>query len=125
MTKELEKTTEENAEAKKENGILKDEEGNILEMDIPCEIPLQFPIQWGKGEDKLRETVTVTRRLKAKDFKGIRPNDIRFDDMQKLMSKVTGESRAFIEELDSQDMFELTNVINYFLPSSQQTGENQ
>lgn len=91
-------------------------------FDIPHEVELSVPVKWGKDEERTK--ITVTRRLKAGDFKGISANDIRFDDMMKLASKITGEPRSFIEELDSIDFFKLTEVINSFLPVSQTTGEN-
>jgi len=87
------------------------------QFDIPHEIKLSVPVKWGKDEEEV-SSITVIRRLKAGDFKGIQANSIKFDDMIKLASKITGESRTFIEEMDSMDFFELSEVLNSFLPVS-------
>ena len=93
-----------------ERGTDQDEE----KKTVPYDFPLKYPVKWGKNDPDVT-TITIERRLKAKDIKGIHPSDIRFDDMLKLMSKMTGQSMAFIEELDSEDMIALTEVVNSFL----------
>jgi len=90
--------------------------------EIPHTINLEVPVKWG---EETRTTIVVNRRMKAKDFKGIKASDIRFDDMMKLISKVTGEPVAFIEELDASDLFSASQVIQSFLPSGLTTGENR
>lgn len=90
--------------------------------ELPYTIELKEPVQWG---EETRTTIVVTRRLKAKDFKGIKASDIRFDDMMKLISRVTGEPIAFIEELDAADLFEASQVVQSFLPSGLTTGESR
>lgn len=80
--------------------------------ELPYTITLQDPIEWG---NETRETLVINRRLKAKDFKGIRATDLRFDDMIRLVSKATGESIKFIEELDGKDFNEASKVVQSFL----------
>ena len=95
-----------------------DEEGRMF--DLPYEIRLESPISWGKGET--RDTITVQRSLKAKDFKGIKANEIVMDDMLKMVSRITGEPQALIEELEARDLFKVIEVVNSFLPSGLVTG---
>lgn len=90
--------------------------------DIPHTMNLTVPVEWG---EETRTSIVINRRLKARDFKGIKASDIRFDDMMKLVSKVTGESISFIEELDAADLFEASQVVQSFLPSGLTTGESR
>jgi len=92
------------------------------EFSIPYTYVLQEPIQW--DEENPRDKITVQRRLKAKDFKGISATDMKFDHMIGFISKITGEPTAFIEELDAYDMMKLTEVVNSFLPHGLKTGDN-
>jgi len=92
------------------------------QFEIPHTIQLTEPVQWGKDELP-RTEITINRRLKAKDFKGIVAGDIKFDDMVKMLSKISGEPIAFIEELDAADMITAVEVINSFLSGGPKTGE--
>jgi len=92
-------------------------------IELPHSIELEIPVEWGK-EESPRTTVTIVRRLKAKDFKGIHAQNMKFDDMIKLISRVTDEPMSFIEELDAADMMQCAEVVNSFLPSGLTTGEN-
>lgn len=107
--------------ANKEQANQNPEEKEEVNYELPYTLNLQEPIEWGK---ETRTTVVVNRRLKAKDFKGIVASNIRFDDMMRLISKVSGEPIAFIEELDAADLFELSKVVQSFLPSGLTTGES-
>lgn len=89
-------------------------------IEIPHTIVLDFPFPYGK-DDEVTEIV-VERRLKAKDFKGIKAQDIRFDDMLRLICRMTNQPMSKIEELDSIDMMKAVEVVNGFLPSSQTDG---
>jgi len=85
-------------------------------------LTLKHPIQQGS------ETITkleVTQRLKAKHFKGIPAQDILFDHMIKLLSKLTAQPPSVIEELDSEDLFPAVEMVNDFLPGSLTTGESR
>lgn len=95
-----------------------------MTIELPHVMDLEVPISWGKEEEP-RTSITINRRLKAKDFKGMIANKMKFDDMIRLISKVTGEPMAFIEELDAADMMKASEVVNSFLPSGLTTGDNQ
>lgn len=82
------------------------------QYDLPHTIQLVEPIVWGS---ETRETLVIQRRLKAKDFKGMRATDLRYDDMLRLISKASGEPIAFVEELDAKDMGKASKVIQSFL----------
>jgi hypothetical protein len=90
-------------------------------IEIPHTFQLEHPFKYG---EKQVEEIVFTKRLQAKDFKGIKSNDIRFDDMFSLLARMTGNSRSLIEELDSIDLMKAIEVLNSFLPSSPTTGEN-
>jgi hypothetical protein len=92
------------------------------EIQLPHKVELTFPFEYGK--DRKVSEIIFTRRLKAKDFRGISVNNITFDDMLKLISKATGEVQAVIDELDTEDMMKCTEVINSFLSAGQRTGAN-
>lgn len=99
-----------------------EETKEVLEVKLPHIISLKFPFEYGK--DRQVKEITFTRRLKAKDFRGISVSNITFDDMLRLISKSTGESQAVIDELDTEDMMACTEVINSFLSVGQKTGAN-
>jgi len=92
------------------------------EVELPFTLTLREPITWGT---ETRETVVITKRLKAKDFKGMRGSDMSFTDQISLISQATVEPVAFIEELDAGDFMVLSNVINSFLPHGLTTGDNR
>jgi hypothetical protein len=85
-------------------------------------IKLDFPVT--RGNEEPHKELTLERRLKAKDFKGIHAQNIRFDDMLKLISRMTGQAVSLIEELDASDMMKCVEIVNSFLPSGQTDGEN-
>lgn len=80
-------------------------------------IKLDYPIRRSEKE-KLFTELTIARRLKAKDFKSIKAQDIRFDDMLKLISIMTGHTISLIEELDASDMMKCVKIVNSFLPNT-------
>lgn len=86
----------------------------------PIKVQLDYPIT--HGTDTIAEFV-CERRLKAKDFKGIKSNEIKFDDMLVLIRRVFAQPDSVVSELDASDMFKCSEVINGFLPTGQQTGE--
>lgn len=88
------------------------DETEVEQYDLPHTIQLTEPITWGS---ETRETLVIQRRLKAKDFKGMRATDLRYDDMLRLISKASGEPITFIEELDAKDMGKASKVIQSFL----------
>jgi len=89
--------------------------------DVPYEIKLKYPIQWGKD---LRDTIIVKRRLKTKDLMSIPAEDVTLGDFIKLIRNVSAEPMAFIEELDTEDIFAAIEVVKSFLPNSRIIGED-
>ena len=87
---------------------------------IPFKILLSTPIKWGANDE--RTEISVQRKLKAKDFKGIPVQNMQFDHMLKLVSKITNEPLAFIEELEIEDLMKAIEVLNSFLPGGLGTG---
>lgn len=92
------------------------------QYQLPYTLKLSRPFQYGK--DREITEITFNRRTKAKDYKGIQAQNIRFDDILRLISKTTGESMSLIEELDSEDMMAAVDVVNSFLPSGQTVGKD-
>jgi len=92
------------------------------EVELPFTLTLREPIEWGS---ETRETIVITKRLKAKHFKGMRGSDMSFTDQISLISQATVEPFALIEEIDAGDFMVLSNVINSFLPPGLTTGDNR
>jgi hypothetical protein len=93
----------------------------VKAVSVPYTLDLKFPFKYGEREVT---SLTFPRRLKAKDFKGIAVSDIRFDDMARILARITGESSALIEELDGEDLMTAVGVVNSFLPSGLTTGQD-
>ena len=91
------------------------QEGKVIKLD--------YPIRRSDKEEPFTELI-IERRLKAKDFKGIQAQNIRFDDMLRLISRMTGQAVSLVEELDAQDMMKFVEVVNSFLPSTQTDGQS-
>ena len=79
-------------------------------------VKLEYPIE--HAGEQLTE-LTATRRLRAGDFKGISTEDLKFDDMMLMVSRLFGVPSSAIEKLDSADFFKCTKVVNDFLPGGQ------
>lgn len=95
--------------------------GNSLPVySIPYTLKLKHPFPWGTEQ---KSEVIFARRLKGKDMKGIQTSAIKMDDMMMMLSRITGEAPAVIQELDTEDLFEAIGVLNSFLPSGQMTGD--
>lgn len=90
------------------------QEGKVIKLD--------YPIRRSDKEEPFTE-LKIERRLKAKDFKGIQAQNIRFDDMLRLISRMTGQAVSLVEELDAVDMMKFVEVVNSFLPSTQMDGK--
>jgi hypothetical protein len=97
------------------------ETGQEEKYPLPYDLKLKEPIKWGKNET--REVLTVQRRLKAKDFKGIPAQNMQMDHFLKMLSRITGEPMALIDELGVEDLFDAVDIINSFLPDGLRTGE--
>jgi hypothetical protein len=85
-------------------------------------VKLEFPIEHA-GETI--SSLTVTHRLRAADFRGIVAENMKFDDMMTLVSRLFGVPATVVDKLDSVDFFACSKVVNDFLPGGQQTGESR
>ena len=83
---------------------------------------LKHPIKFGS---ETIDTLEINRRLKAKDLKEMPTSNQRMGDMMKIVSKLFAQPMKVIEELDAEDLLEITEVVNDFLPSSLATGESR
>ena len=82
-------------------------------------IPLTYPIR--HGSETITELV-IENRPRAKHFRELPAQGQKMDDMLKLLSKITGQPRSVIDELDAEDMFKASEVVMDFLPDSLKTG---
>ena len=82
-------------------------------------VELQYPVQ--HGSEQLKQ-LTLSRRLKAADFRGIKVDEIMFDDMLMLVSRLFAVPTSVVDQLDSVDFFSAVEVVNTFLPSGQTDG---
>lgn len=83
-------------------------------------IPLKYPVE--HGQETITELVFM-RRPKAKDFKGL-PLQLGFDEIIKILGRLTAQPPSVIDELDTADLMEAVEVVTDFLPSGQTTGVN-
>lgn len=96
------------------------------ELILPKTIPLKYPVVLGKGEDKIEvKEVTIEKRLKARHFKGIVAQGIKFDDMLTLVGRLVAQPSRVVDELDASDLFTLIDYVKYFLPDGLTTGDNR
>lgn len=92
------------------------------EIVLPYSIQLKYPLKFGDAE--LKELV-VERRLRAGDYKGIPASGLKYDDIQRLISRMVGQPVSTIEKLDSLDMFTCVEVLDNFLPGGLRTGDSR
>jgi hypothetical protein len=84
-------------------------------------INLQFPVKHS-GEE-LTE-LKVSRRLLAGDFRGIKTDEILFDDMFTLIARLFAVPTSVVHQLDATDLFQCVGVVKAFLPSGPQIGDS-
>lgn len=103
-----------------------DNQEEVEELVLPKVIQLKYPVEIGSGESKISVTeVTIEKRLKAKHFKGIVAQNIKFDDMLLLVGRLIAQPPRIVDELDAKDLFELIDIVKYFLPDGLTTGDNR
>lgn len=85
----------------------------VLELKV---VKLDFPVE--SGSETISE-LRMSRRLRAGDFRGIRTDEIKFDDMLLLVSRLFGVPTSVVDKLDSTDFFKCTEIVNSFLPGGQ------
>jgi len=82
-------------------------------------VELTYPVQ--HGSEQLRQ-LKLSRRLRAADFRGIKVDEIMFDDMLMLISRLFAVPTSVVDQLDSADFFKCVEVVNTFLPTGQTDG---
>jgi len=85
-------------------------------------VTLKHPVS--HGSEEIKELV-AERRLQAKDFRGIKSTEIKFDDMLTMISRLFAIPPSVVNELDVEDMMAASEVINGFFGTSPRTGEEQ
>lgn len=97
----------------------------VEHVEIPKTFQLEFPFDFGKEANAEKITdITIERRLKAGDLVDLETGSMKIGDMLKLISRLTTWPMSKVKLLDAYDMTQLTEVINSFLASGQQTGES-
>jgi hypothetical protein len=77
-------------------------------------VKLQYPISW--GENELVSEVVFTRRIQAKDLKGVPINGVMgMEHILLLIARLTGKTQTQLEQLDMVDLTSLSNVVSNFL----------
>ena len=92
-----------------------------MKVELPITIDLKEPIVMTNKVGETLETINeiiLSRRPKAKDFKGISLSDMQFDDVIKLISRMCNVPISTAEELDAEDFMEVQQVIMNFLPTA-------
>lgn len=81
-------------------------------------LKLKHPVKFGE------ETVTVLefRRIKGKELRRL-PANPTTDDMLKLAGALCGQPDSFIDEVDAEDIFAITELVEGFFPDGPTTGK--
>lgn len=87
----------------------------------PIVVQLKHPVH--HGSEEITE-MKAERRLQAKDFRGIKSTELRFDDMLTMISRLFAVPPSVVNELDVEDMMSAAEVVNGFFASGRGTGEN-
>jgi len=82
-------------------------------------IKLGVPIPWGKEKGLVDEV--VLERPKGKHLKHL-SSDVAFKDLMRIASSISDYPPSFFEEMDGSDCFKVTEAINDFLDTGQETG---
>ena len=98
--------------------------GEIEHVEVPKTFTLEFPFDFGKGENAEEVTeLTIKRRLNAGDLTDITAGiAMPIGDMLKLISRLCEWPLIKVKKLDAFDMMAVTEVINSFLGSGQTDG---
>ncbi len=85
-------------------------------------VTLDYPFEWAvDGETKMVESIELARP-KGKHLKRLGRN-VNLSEMLIIASKVSGFTPAFFEEMDGADCMKVTDIINDFLDSGEETGQ--
>lgn len=79
---------------------------------------LKEPITFGS------DTITELRfrKPKAKDFRGFPAGPPAMDDILTLISRLSGQPTAIIDELGAEDLEEVSAIVGDFMPAGPPTG---
>jgi len=107
---------------------LKEINENVTENDDGSkQVELLHPFKWGKGEDADTVTSIKVPRIKAMHMRGINGKALENGDMDevfKLIQKLIGEPRVYIDCIDMADIQVIGEVLGDFLPDGPATGGN-
>lgn len=82
------------------------------------QVKLKHPINFGS------ETIDAVELepLKAKHLRGVKVQNMSFDDFINVISRMTGLTDKQIDEMSSEDLMPLMEKLNSFLSDGQETG---
>jgi len=80
-------------------------------MELPIKITLEKPVK--HGESEISELV-INREMVAGDLRGIRVENMTFDDMYLVASRLTGVPLSVILQMRMGDTLKLTDAIGVF-----------
>ena len=108
-----------------EGGVSKLPERAEENEDGSIQVTLEHPFTWiQNGEDAKVESVRVPR-IKAHHMRGINGKALENGDMDevfKLVQKLLGEPKSYVDKIDMADFKTIGEVLNYFLPDGPTTG---
>lgn len=82
----------------------------------PITIPLKHPVEFGQ---RTVSEFVIKRRLKGKDFRGVRMGSDGSFDMGAFMdlaASLVEEPPSLIDALDAEDLMEVIDVVSGFMP---------
>jgi hypothetical protein len=85
----------------------------------PVTVKLAVPL---KDKDQVIDSVTFTRRIQAKDFRGL-PAALDQNANMLLISRLTGVELRLIDQMDGADYLEVSEVISSFLTLGPKIGQ--
>ena len=88
--------------------------------ELPHTLQLKHP--FSRGTETIKE-LTFSRRPKGKDWKGIPLSNMKMDDMMTMAHRILEVPISLIEELDTEDLMSVVEVMTSFLPNGPTTGE--
>ncbi|NCB23738.1 MAG: phage tail assembly protein [Deltaproteobacteria bacterium] len=80
-------------------------------MELPIKIQLEYPVK--EGESEVNELV-IQREMVAGDLRGIKVENMLFDDMFLVASRLTGVPLNVIMQMRMVDTRKLTDAIGVF-----------
>lgn len=80
-------------------------------MELPIKIQLEKPVK--HGDTEITELV-INREMVAGDLRGIKVENMMFDDMFLVSSRLTGVPVSVILQMRMQDTRKLTDAVGIF-----------